>query len=91
MQYEQIIVNLIEDCKQALRAGLAVNDMRSRMLADKIKLMIDETEPKDLLEWLKEDRQYSYYYHDAEQSGVCAKPREAAALIVESIVMDALE
>ena len=68
-----------------------MNDMRSRVLADKIKLMINETEPKDLLEWLKEDRHYCYYYYDVEQSGVCAKPREAAALIVESIVMDALE
>ena len=91
MLHEQIILDLIEECKRALRAGFTVSDIRSRLLADKIKLIIDETDTKDFLEWLKQDRQFCYYYYDAEQSGVCAKPREAAALIVESIVMDALE
>ena len=43
------------------------------------------------LDWIKDDREYATFYYDAQQSGVCAKPREAAALILEQIALDAIE
>jgi hypothetical protein len=45
----------------------------------------------DFLNWVKEDREYALFYFDVQESGVCAKPRETAALILEAIIVDALE
>jgi hypothetical protein len=89
--YRQAILSLIEACKEDRRAGTPPDEILNRALAERVALLMNEVAPGDLLEWLKEDREYSYYYYDAEQSGACAKPREAAALILESIVRDAIE
>jgi hypothetical protein len=89
--YRQAILQLIEDCKEAHRRGIALSEIRNSVLTYKINLLVREIDTNDLLEWLKQDRQYSYYYYTAQQSGVCAKPREAAASILESVVMDAID
>jgi hypothetical protein len=46
---------------------------------------------RDFIKWIAEDKKYSYYYYDAQQQGVCAKPDEAAAFILEEIASDALD
>lgn len=89
--YRQAILRLIEACKVARRDGILPDEILNRVLAEGITSLMNEIAPNDLLEWLKEDREYSSYYYDAQQSDVCAKPREAAALILESIVRDAIE
>jgi hypothetical protein len=83
----ETILLLIERCKAARAAGASLEDMRERVLPAEF----DKIAPQDFLEWVKDDREYCWYYYDAQQSGVCAKPAEAAALILESIVLDALE
>jgi hypothetical protein len=87
----EMIVRLIEKCKIAERAGATREETRGSVLPDEINRLMGETAAQDFLEWVKEDREYSYYYYDAQQSGVCAKPLEAAAMILESIALDALE
>lgn len=86
-----MILRLIEICKAAERAGVMRNEIRNRVLPDETRRLMKEITAEDFLEWIKEDREYSYYYHDAQQSGVCAKPREVAAMILESIALDELE
>jgi hypothetical protein len=83
----EIILLAIEESRAARAAGASIEEMRHRVLGAEL----DKIEPQAFLEWVKDDREYCWYYYDAQQSGVCAKPAEAAALILESIVLDALE
>jgi hypothetical protein len=89
--HREIVMRLIERCKMAERTGIAREEIQSRLLPDEIERLIEEIDAQDFIERVKEDQEYSYYYYDAQQSGVCAKPREALALILESITLDALE
>jgi len=89
--YRAIILRLIEQCQAAHRAGLSLNDIRRRVLADEINSVLREIKPQAFLDWVKDDREYSFFYYDAQQSGVCAKPAEVVALILETIALDAIE
>jgi hypothetical protein len=89
--YKAIILRLIEQGKAARRAGLSLNDIRTRVLADEINSVLREIRPQEFLDWVKDDREYSFFYYDAQQSGVCAKPPEVVASILETIALDALE
>ncbi len=60
-------------------------------LADQIKIILPRIHTKDFVEWIREDAQYSFYFYDALESGVCSKPAELAALILETIALDALD
>ena len=87
----EIISDLIRRCKAAQSAGASPNEIRDRVLPGEVKRIIEEIKPQDFLDWVKEDREFSYYYFDAQQSGACRKPAEAVAMILESIALDALE
>jgi hypothetical protein len=87
--YRQQILELIEKCQVAEGAGLSLNDIRFDSLPELIKPLLES--PEDFLGWIKEDLEYSYFYFDVQESGVCAKPVEAVAMILEAIVIDALE
>jgi hypothetical protein len=89
--HKEKILRLIERCKAAQSAGVPPNEIRDRVLPEELQRVMKEIEFQSFLDWVKEDREYSYYYYDAQQSGVCAKPAEAAAMILESIALDALE
>jgi hypothetical protein len=44
----------------------------------------------DFLRWVQEDPKYRIYYFEIQESGICAKPKEAAAMILEAIVLEVL-
>ena len=78
--YRRMIQELIESCQT-----------RQQILPDEIERLINGLDAQGFLDWIKDDREYSYYYYDAQQSGVCAKPREAAAIILEAIALDSIQ
>lgn len=84
--YRQAILQLIEECKDARRAGVSLDQIRQ-----KITLRMQSMPPREFLEWVREDREYCAYYYDAQQSGACAKAAEVVALILEAMVTDALD
>jgi hypothetical protein len=86
-----LIPILVERCERALRSGTPSAEIRDRVLPGEIEKVMKQIAAKALLELVKEHREYSSYYYDAQQDGVCAKPRELVAAILESIVLDALE
>lgn len=85
--YREKLLRLIERCKASQSAGVPPDEI----LQQEPQRVMKEIEFQDFLDWVKEDREYSYYYYDAQQSGVCAKPAEATATILESIALDAIE
>ena len=89
--YKEKILRLIERCKAAQSAGVTPDEIRESVLPEELQRVMKEIVFRDFLDWVKEDREYSYYYYDAQQSGVCAKPAEAAGMILESIALDAIE
>jgi hypothetical protein len=89
--HKEKILRLIQQCKAAQSAGIPTNEIRDRVLTEELKRAMKEIEFHAFLDWVKEDREYSYYYYDAQQSGVCAKPAEVTAMILESIALDAIE
>ena len=89
--HKETILRLIERCKAAQSAGVTPDEIRDHVLPEELQRMMREIGFQDFLDWVKEDREYSYYYYDAQQSGACAKPAEAVGMILESIALDAIE
>lgn len=87
--YRRHILELIEKCLQAQQAGYSLEDIRLEVLPELTKPLLES--PVIFLNWVIEDRDYSVFYFEVQESGVCAKPSEAAAMILEAIVLDALE
>ena len=89
--HKEKILRLIERCKTAQSAGVHAGEIRDSVLPVELQRVMKEIEFQDFLDWVKDDREYSYYYYDAQQSGVCAKPAEVTAMILESIARDTIE
>lgn len=89
--HSEIVLRLIERCKAAQGRGASRDDIRNRLLPGEIDRLMKEISAQDFLDWIKDDREYSYFYYDAQQSGMCAKPPEITAMILESIALDAIE
>ena len=89
--YRQMIQGLIAGCMDAARAGVTDYEIRNRVLPHQIEQLVNGLDAQSFLDWIKEDREYSYYYFDVQQSGACAKAREAAALILEAIAVDNIQ
>jgi hypothetical protein len=85
------IQSLAARCQSARASGASPEQIRAVVLPEAIDSALSRIDACEFLDWVKGDREYSYFYYDAQQSGVCAKPREAAALILEQIAMDAIE
>jgi len=85
------IQTIIDQCKAARDRGASLSQIRESVLRDAIGDALRRMNLPEFLDWIKDDREFSYFYYDAQQSGVCAKPQEVAALILEQIALDALE
>jgi hypothetical protein len=88
--YRDLIAQAVEECKEARDRGAGRDEIRDRVLPEKIRALKNGVGLGGFLEWVREDREYSSYYFDAQQSGACAKPAEIAALILEEIVFDSI-
>jgi hypothetical protein len=85
------IQTIIEQCRVARDLGASRNQIRDGVLREAIDSALRRTNAREFLDWIKEDREFSYFYYDVQQGGVCAKPPEAVALILEQIALDAIE
>jgi hypothetical protein len=81
--YGQQILELIKTCQEAERNGFSLEEIRFEILPELMKPLLISA--ADFLLWVKESPEYSCFYFDVQESGICAKPVEAAALILESI------
>ena len=88
--YRAEIQSLIEQCETARRGGASLDQIRAGVLREGIAAALGRLNAREFLEWIKDDREFCYFYYDAQQSGICAKPQEAAALILEQIALDAM-
>ena len=82
---------LVSCCQSARTIGASPEQIRAHILPEAIDSALSRMDARAFLDWIKDDREYATFYYDAQQSGVCAKPREAAALILEQIALDAIE
>jgi hypothetical protein len=89
--YPQIILKLIQSCEDAARAGVCREEIRNRILPDKVQHLIKSVRPKALLDWAQEDPDYSFYYRELQDTGLTERPAEAAAMLLEAIVLDTLD
>ncbi|HKG23073.1 MAG TPA: hypothetical protein VKC34_14335 [Blastocatellia bacterium] len=88
--YRELISRVKEECKSARDRGAGPEEIRDRVLPENLEALKNESGLRDFLEWVREDREYSPYYFDVQQSGACAKPAEVVALILEEIVSDSM-
>lgn len=91
IDYRQEIRVLIEDCRRDVSEGATIEEIRARLLPERLKRGLRQMSPQNFLEWIEEDREYSFFYYEARADRVCAKPAEAVALILEKIILDDLE
>src|SRR5262249_15914769 len=89
MAYRQMILDLIAECSNAQQSGISLSEIRFCLLPVKIQPFL--TKSADFLDWIREDREFAIFYFDVQQSGVCAKPNEVVGMILEMIILDALE
>jgi hypothetical protein len=88
--YRAEIQSLIEQCKAARNLGSSLEQIRDGVLREAIAAVLRRINAPEFLEWIKDDREFCYFYYDAQQGGICAKPPEAAAFILEQIALDAM-
>jgi hypothetical protein len=88
--YPQLILKLIQSCEEAAHAGISREEIRNRLLPEKVQHLLKTLAAADFLEWVGLDPDYSYYFKELQHSGVGLQPREAAAMILEAIVLDAI-
>jgi hypothetical protein len=81
---------IIDPCKVAREGGASLNQIREGVLRQAIEGALRRMNAREFLDWIKDDREFCYFYYDVQESGVCAKPQEAAALILEHIALDAI-
>jgi hypothetical protein len=89
--FRERLLQLLETCKDAVRRGHCTGYIKQHILRFEIESFLRDVSARDFMKWVADDREYSCYYYDAQQHGVCAKPDEAAAFILEEIVSDALD
>jgi hypothetical protein len=89
--YAEIINRLIHECRDAARAGATRDQIQDRIITPAARSALREIDARDFLEWIKDDRELSFYYYDAQQDGACAKPVEAAAMMIERIALDSID
>jgi hypothetical protein len=89
--FKERLLQLLETCKDAVRRGHCPGYIKLHILPFEIESFLRDASARDFIRWIADDKEYSYYYYDAQQQGVCAKPDEAAAFILEEIVSDALD
>jgi hypothetical protein len=87
--FHQAIQNLVGECLKARDNGISPETIRYELLPQLIRTLLESAD--ELLPWLRDDKRYSYFYYDVQAQGACAKPLEAAASILEVIVLTALE
>jgi hypothetical protein len=89
--FRERLLQLLETCKDAVRRGHCPGYIKQHILPFEIESFLRDVSARDFMKWIADDREYSCYYYDSQQHGVCAKPDEAAAFILEEIVSDALD
>ena len=89
MDYRQLIDEIIAENRA--KGPSVSSQVRHEHFLESMTGALSRIQPEPFLEWVRDDRELSAFFWDVQQSGACAKPREAAALIVEAIVMDAIE
>jgi len=89
--YQQMILRLIESCEAEAGRGRTREQIREQWLPEKVRHLVVNMAPRQFIEWVRDDPDYRDYFFEVQDSGVCAKPAEAAALILETIVLDAID
>jgi hypothetical protein len=87
--YKAVICDLITKCQAVKANPLGIDEIRSRIIPENAAVILNQA--PDFLRWIRDDNQYSFFYYEAQQSGICAKPVEAAAMILELIILDAID
>jgi hypothetical protein len=88
--YSGMMSELVSGCTAAVAAGASPGDVRRGLLQETIDHVLNQINAADFVAWIRDDAGYSFYFYDAQQSTVCAKHREVAALIMENVVSDAI-
>ncbi|HET9531730.1 MAG TPA: hypothetical protein VFQ92_15335 [Blastocatellia bacterium] len=89
--YAEIINRLTQECRDAARAGATREQIQDSIITPAARSALGDIDARDFLEWIKDDRELSFYYYDAQHEGVCAKPVEAAAMMLERIALDSID
>jgi hypothetical protein len=84
------IHSIIARCQAARDGGAALDEIREGVLREAIADALRRMDVREFLDWVKDSREFCYFYYDVQQGGVCAKPREVAALILEQIALEAI-
>lgn len=49
------------------------------------------SDPADFLDWIRKHKTYRFLVHEAQAEGLCSKPRELSAYILERILREQWE
>jgi hypothetical protein len=89
--YPQLILRLMESCEQALNQGADREEVRSRLLPAMARRALRQVQARDFLQWAETDPDYGQYCREVQACGLGSSPVETAQMILEAIVLDALE
>ena len=74
-----------------MQAGTDREKVRSRLLPEMARLALKNVPARDFLRWAETDPDYSSYCREVQECGLWGNPPETALMVLEAIVLDALE
>ncbi len=86
--YRALLHALIRSCREARQSGVSAAEVRRDYLPKLLATRLPHGQAQAFLNWVKDDREYAFFYYEVQQMGACAKPAEAVALILEAIVLE---
>ena len=88
MNYQEIVESLMARCRQKDPSGLSGEKVEEQVISEVVQAGMEQVQPAEFIEWIKNHKVYSFYLYEVQQMGVCAKPQELAACVLEMILQD---
>ena len=86
--YQRILDTLISRCQTQPQSGSRGDEFENQTIREVVEAGMKAVSPLEFIEWIREHKLYSFYLYEAQQMGVCAKPRELAAFIMGMILRE---
>ena len=86
--YQGIIEDLMARCRQEDSCRLSAEETENQAISEAVESGMKLLRPAEFIEWVRNHRIYSFCLYEAQQRGVCAKPGELAALVLEMILRE---
>jgi hypothetical protein len=75
-------------CRERTLCGSSSGKLENEVISEVVAIGMKAVKPMEFIAWIRDHRVYSYYLYEAQQMGICSKPPELAALVLDMILRE---